>query len=161
MLKHTRNVTVLLGYSFFNWTQKHLCRPSGYGAYWLFVPYSRVLRYRALQPSSVRREEYTNRNLPTWDLEWYWTRVCGQTCFLCILRVKNVRRNIIGQLSKKKQYITQLPHPLPSLQWVAALSNMTTGSSQTTQIVYAVTFSFFVRFVWNCHTIFYTHTVLF
>ena len=113
-LQEKLNVTVLLGSSSFKWAQTHLCTPSVYGAYWLFVPYSRVLRYRALQPSSVRREEYTNRNLPTWDLEWYWTRVCGQTCFLCILHVKNVRRNIIGQLSKKKtiHYTITLPPTL-------------------------------------------------
>ena len=36
---------------------------------------------------------------------------------------------MIGQLSKNKQYITPLPHSLPSLQWVAALSNMTTGGN--------------------------------
>ena len=37
-------------------TLTQLCRPSGYGDYLLFVPYSRVLRYHALQPSSIRRE---------------------------------------------------------------------------------------------------------
>ena len=38
-------------------------------------------------------------------------------------------RNIIGQFSKKKQYITPLPHLLPSLKWVAARSNLTAGSN--------------------------------
>ena len=104
------NVTVLLGSSSFKWAQTHLCRPSGYGYgdYWLFVQYSQVLRYRALQPSSVRREGYTNYNLPVWDLEWYWTRV--PDLFLLHITSQKRRRNIIGQLSKKnKQYITPPP----------------------------------------------------
>ena len=65
----------------------------------------------------------------------------GQTCFLCILHVKNVRRNIIGLLSKKKQYITPLPR---SLQWVAALSNMTTGSNVELLKLYTQAITFFI-----------------
>ena len=82
-----------------------------------FVPNSRVLRYRALQPSSVRREGYTNRNLPPWDLEWYWTKVCGcgQTCFLCILHVKNVEGILLDNLVKKKQYLHYTITPPPTL----------------------------------------------
>ena len=101
------------------WAQTQLCRPSGYGEYLLFVPYSRVLRYRCVKPAELMVEGYTERNLPPSKLEWYWTSVCWQTCFLFILHVRNVRRNIIGQFSKKKQYITPLPHPLPSRESVS------------------------------------------
>ena len=35
----------------------------------------------------------------------------------------------LDNLVRKKQYITPSPHPLSSLKWVAARSNMTTGSN--------------------------------
>ena len=88
---------------------------------------------------------YTERNVPPSKLEWYWTSVCWQTCFLFILHVRNVRRNIIGQFSKKKQYITPLSHPLPSLKWVAARSNMTAGSKPvTSKYSNCIRYNFFI-----------------
>ena len=59
-------------------------------------------------------------------------------------------RNIISYHSKKKQYITPFPHPLHSLELVTPRSNMITAAhslTSSTQIVYAITFSFFIRFV--------------
>ena len=96
---------------------------------------------------------FLSRTVEFWDIaqysqpSWWWRAtqnatsprqswsdtepVCVQLAnlFLCILHVRNVRRNFIGQFSKKKQYITTLSHPLPSLKWVAARSNMTAGSN--------------------------------
>ena len=72
------------------------------------------LRYLALQPSSVRREGYTERKPTTVKageiLRCYVLPVLFSLHITCYKR----SRNIIGQLSKKKQYITPLPHPLPS-----------------------------------------------
>ena len=134
----------MLGSSSLKWAQTKLCRPSGYGVYWLFVPYSRVLRYRCVKPSELMAEGYTERSLPPWKLEWYWTSVCCHTCFLCILHVINVRKNIIGQLSKKKQYITPLPHPLLSLKSVFPCYTLTTGGNVLSTYSNCISYNFFI-----------------
>ena len=103
----------MLGSSSFKWAQTHLCRPSSYRAYWLFVPYSRVLRYRALQPSSVRRESYTERSLPPWKLEWYWSVVYCRSCFLCILPVKNVVGISLANILRKNNTLHHYSTPYP------------------------------------------------
>ena len=152
------------GSSTLKWSQTQLCRPSGYGMDLFLVPYSRVLRYSCVKRAQLIAEGYTKRHRHSWKLEWYWGVVNSYTRFFCILHVKNVVGILLANIVRKKQYITPFPHPLPSLKcvthkhlapiWLQPLKS-------STQIVYAITFSFIVRFVWNFHTIFYTLTALF
>ena len=80
------------------------------------------------------------------------------TCFLCILYDRHSVAIALWCLEKKNQHIGPLPHPLPSP--CLALPDYT-RSLITSQIVQAITSSFFVRFVWDFHTSFYTHTASF
>ena len=158
------SVTLLYGSSTLKWAQTQLCRPSGYGMDLFLVPYSRVLRYRWVKRAQLIAEGYTERSPTPWKMEWYWAVACSRTRFLCILHVKNVvgisLANIVGKINTLHHF------PTP---WVPTFSRVCNTSLQydysrsrlSTQIVYAITFSFFVRFVWNFHTIFYTHTALF
>ena len=63
---------LLHGSSTLKWAQTQLCRPSGYGDYLLFVPYSRVLRYHSVNRAQLRREGYIFDNLSAAGLGGYW-----------------------------------------------------------------------------------------
>ena len=76
------------------------------------VPYSQVLRYRCVKRAQLIAEGYTKRSLLPWNLEWYWTSVCCQTCFLCILHVKNVEGISLANLVRKNNTLHHYPTPI-------------------------------------------------
>ena len=91
------------------------------------------------------------RNLPSSRLVCYWDLVSRNTCFLCILYEKHSVAIGLWCLEKKNQRFGPLLHPLPSP--CLTLPDCT-RSLITSQILKAITSSFFVRFVWNFHTSF-------
>ena len=121
-------------------------------------PYSRYLSYYSVKQAQIRREGYIFRNLSPWSLVCYWGLVSRHTRFLCILHDRHLVAIALESLQRKNQFIWPLPHPIPSLACGPAgtiwLHSVT--SNYSTCISYNI--FIFVRFVWNFHTIFYTHT---
>ena len=88
-----------------------VCRPSGYGAYWLFVPYSRGLRYRPVKPSSDQlRGAHVAQPLlieiSCVTEVWYQAHP---------IHLHHLVGKALNSFHRKKQYIWPLPHPLPHL----------------------------------------------
>ena len=96
--------------------------------------------------------DFLSRTVEFWDIahysqpSWWWRAtqnatfprqswsdtepVCAATPVCIAYYMSETSEGIsLDNLVRKKQYITPLPHPLPSLQWVAARSNMTAGSN--------------------------------
>ena len=105
------NVTVLLGSSSFKWAQTQLCRPSGYGAYWLFVQYSRVLRYRPVKPSSDQLRGAHIAQPLLMKSRVLLRSGTRHTRFLSTTWVGKA----LDSFHRKKEYIWPFPHPFPPL----------------------------------------------
>ena len=81
------------------------------------------MSYRSVKPAHIKREGYTFRNLPPSNieytnsmpskLEWYWGVVCCQTCFLCILYVRNVEGISLANIVRKNNTLHHYPTPYP------------------------------------------------
>ena len=139
-----------------------------YGNAWIF--FSKMSHHTSL---SVK---YSGRsfNSPPWEergtyfatsprevscVTEVWCPDSRHTRSLCILHDGHFVAIALESLQRKNQYIGSLPHPLPSLACGPACTIWLHYRSRlTTQLVKAITSSFFVRFVWNFLTSFYTDT---
>ena len=101
----------MLGSSSFKWAQTQLCRPSGYGAYWLFVPYSRVLRYRPVKPSSDQLRGVHIAQPLLMKSRVLLRSGTRHTRFLSTTWIGKA----LDSFHKKKEYIWPFLHPLPPL----------------------------------------------
>ena len=116
------------GSSTLKWAQTQLCRPSGYWVVLFLVLYSRVLRYRALQPSSVRWEEHTYCATSLHEVSC--VTVTEHRCPVILFALLHwVGTALADSFNRKKKYIWPLPHPYPPCKrydWPSVMTDIYT-----------------------------------